>query len=139
MTAAESLRVRLELLFVGRLAVNEMPPWFQEAVHSPLFLAIVGAFVALRNGFLGKPEETPKSERLSAALLCLLGGVYGGPALNDLWHIESKNVQAALIIGCALFGAVVIKAGFGYVRDNPPNTWPFLRNILGGQKQPPKE
>lgn len=127
--------------------MNETPAWLAALLHwgevigrSPLFLSLLGAFVALRNGFLGKPEEVPRSERLSAALLCIIGGVFGGPALNDVWGIQSKNVEALIIIGCALFGAVFIKAVFQYARDTQVTEWPVIGKFFAPRApQPPKE
>lgn len=130
--------------------MNETPAWLSSVLHwgevigrSPLFLSFLGAFVALRNGFLGKPDEVPRSERLSAALLCLVGGVFGGPALNDVWKIESENIKALIIIGCALFGAVFIKAVFQYARDTHFSEWPIIGKFFAprvpGAPQPPKE
>lgn len=123
--------------------MNETPAWLAAVMHwgeaigrSPLFLSLFGAFVAFRNGFLGKPEEVPRSERLSAALLCLVGGVFGGPALNDLWKIESKNVAALIVLGCAIFGAVFIKAMFQYARDTQVSEWPVIGKFFTQRTQP---
>ena len=127
--------------------MNETPVWLATVMHwgevigrHPLFLSFLGAWVAFKNGFLGKPEEVPAAERRSAALLCLVGGVFGGPALNDWWKIESKNVAALIVIGCALFGAVFIKAVFQYARDTHFSEWPIIGKFFAPRApQPPKE
>lgn len=110
--------------------------WAEAIGRSPLFLSLLGAWAAFMNGFLGDPKSVPRAERLSAALLCLLGGVFGGPALNDWWKIESKNVAALIIIGCALFGAVVIKAVFQYARDTQVADWPLIGKFFAKSPAP---
>lgn len=119
--------------------MNDLPD-MDTIGRSPLLLSFLGAWVAFMNGFLGKPGEVPRSERLSAALLCIVGGVFGGPALNDVWGIQSKNVQALIVIGCALFGAVFIKAVFQYARDTHFSEWPVIGKFFAPRTpQPPKE
>jgi hypothetical protein len=105
--------------------------WFlehwQAVLQHPLVVSALGSCLAVWHAF---PGATWGSKAVVGASSFILG-IYGGPALNSWWGIQSRHVEALVILGCATGGLIFCNAFLEYLRATRFADLPMIRNMLG--------
>ena len=100
---------------------------WQLVLQHPVVVCLMGSALAAWHAFPG----ASRGVKFANGVSCFIIGIYAGPAVNEWWGTQSKNVAALVILGCAIGGLIVMNAMLEYLRTTKFAELPFLNRFLG--------